>query len=175
MAFIFSLGDKTPQISADAFIAPNATIVGDVIIESQANIWYGVVIRGDAGQIRVGARTSVQDNTVLHVNDKHDTLIGADVTIGHAAVLEGCVIGDGVLIGMNATVLDGAQVGAGALVAAGALVRENQTIPDGMIAAGVPAKVRGAVSAELAARLVEAPQKYQTYMQLHADAIEALA
>lgn len=167
MAWIIEFEGKKPQIAEDAFIAPNATIIGDVIIGSKASVWYGVVIRGDTGHIRVGARTSVQDNVVLHVNSYHDTIIGSDVTLGHAAVLEGCTIGDGALIGMSATVLDGAQVGADALIAAGTVVRENQKIPPKTVAAGVPARVRGKVTPPLAERIAIAPQKYQIYMQQH--------
>ena len=173
MALIIPFGDNVPQISADAFIAPNATIIGDVIIGANASVWYGVVIRGDTGQIRVGARTSIQDNTVLHVNSDHDTIIGDDVTVGHAAVLEGCTIGNGVLIGMNATVLDGATVGDGALIAAGSVVRESQKIPAKVVAAGVPAKVKGRILKELAERIAIAPKKYQQYAQQHMAALES--
>ncbi len=167
MTTILTLPDRLPQISADAFLASTATVVGDVTIDAGASVWYGAVLRGDINFITIGARTSVQDNVVIHCNDQHSTVIGADVTIGHAAVLEGCVVEDGVLIGMNATVLDGAHVGAGAVVAAGTVVRENFTVPARMIVAGVPGKIVGAVSAELAARLVEAPQHYLATSDLH--------
>jgi carbonic anhydrase/acetyltransferase-like protein (isoleucine patch superfamily) len=167
MATILTLPDKYPQISADTFLALTATIIGDVTIATGASVWYGAVLRGDNNPIVIGARTSVQDNVVIHCNDRHGTLIGADVTIGHAAVLEGCVVEDGALIGMNATVLDGAHVGAGAVVAAGTVVRENFVVPAGMIVAGVPGRVVGGVSAELAARLIAAPRHYLTTSTQH--------
>ena len=120
---------KKPRIADDAYIAPTAVIIGDVIIEEGANVWFGAVLRGDVGQIVIGPRVSVQDNSVVHVNRRHNTVVKADVVIGHAVVIEGCLIEEGALIGMNATVLSGSTVGAGAIIAAGSVVRENQTIP----------------------------------------------
>ncbi|MAT98235.1 MAG: gamma carbonic anhydrase family protein [Anaerolineaceae bacterium] len=157
---IIEFKGKRPQIAPSAYIAPNATLIGDVVIEDEASVWFGAVIRGDHGRIVIGARTSVQDNVVLHVNNRHDTIIEADVTIGHGAVLEGCHLHAGVLVGMNATVLSGAIVEAGVLVAAGSVVAENQHIPAGVLAAGVPARVKGALSEAARQRLIEAPQKY---------------
>jgi carbonic anhydrase/acetyltransferase-like protein (isoleucine patch superfamily) len=150
-----------PQIAADAFIAPTATIIGNVVIGSKANIWFGVVLRGDEGQIVIGERVSVQDNTVVHTNHSHSTIVEADVTIGHAVVLEGCRIERGALIGMNATVLPGAVVEAGALVAAGSLVREGQVIPAHSLAAGVPAQIKAGMSESAQAHLAEAAGHYQ--------------
>lgn len=154
---------KRPKIAESAYIAPTATIIGDVVIEAEASVWFGAVIRGDHGRIIIGARTSVQDNVVVHVNGRHDTIVDADVTIGHGVVLEGCHLHAGVLIGMNATILSGAVVEAGALVAAGAVVGENQQIPAGMLAAGVPARVKGALSVVTQQRLKDAPQAYVAY------------
>ena len=134
---------KRPQIADDVFIAPNATIIGDVVIESGANIWFGCVLRGDEGKIVIGPRVSVQDNTVVHTNPRNSTIVEAEATIGHSVVLEGCRIERQALIGMNATVLDGASVGALALVAAGSVVREYDEIPADVLAAGVPARVKG--------------------------------
>ena len=160
---IIELGGKRPFIAEDAYIAPTATIIGNVTIGSEASVWFGAVIRGDEGKIEIGARTSVQDNVVIHVNSRSDTVVGANVTIGHGAVLEGCTIGDGVLIGMNATVLSESKVEAGALIAAGAVVGEGQVIPAQMLAAGVPAKVKRPLSAETVARLQHAPEAYVKY------------
>jgi len=157
---IIEFKGKRPQIAPTAYIAPNATLIGDVVIEAEASVWFGAVIRGDHGRITIGARTSVQDNVVIHVNNRHDTIVAADVTIGHGAVLEGCHLHKGVLVGMNATVLSGAIVETGALVAAGSVVAENQHIPAGVLAAGVPARVKGPLSAAARQRLIEAPQKY---------------
>jgi carbonic anhydrase/acetyltransferase-like protein (isoleucine patch superfamily) len=157
---IIEFKGKRPQIAPTAYIAPNATLIGDVVIEDEASVWFGAVIRGDHGRITIGARTSVQDNVVIHVNNRHGTIVEADVTIGHGAVLEGCHLHAGTLVGMNATVLSGATVETGALVAAGSVVAENQHIPAGVLAAGVPAKVKGPLSAAARQRLIEAPQKY---------------
>ncbi|NJL96141.1 MAG: gamma carbonic anhydrase family protein, partial [Anaerolineae bacterium] len=117
-----------PQIAPDVFLAPTATVIGDVIVGARANLWFGAVLRGDLNQLRVGARSSVQDNCVLHTNTSAPTVVGDDVIIGHGAVLEGCTIAPGCLIGMNATVLSGAQLGPGCIVAAGAVVREGAII-----------------------------------------------
>ncbi|VAW41006.1 Carbonic anhydrase, gamma class [hydrothermal vent metagenome] len=156
---IIEFKGKRPEIAKSAYIAPTAVIIGDVVIEDAASVWFGAVIRGDHGRIVVGARTSVQDNVVVHVNGRHDTIIDADVTIGHGAVLEGCHIQAGVLLGMNATVF----VEVGALVAAGAVVGENQAIPAGMLAAGVPARVKKALSKTAQQRLKEASEAYVAY------------
>jgi carbonic anhydrase/acetyltransferase-like protein (isoleucine patch superfamily) len=160
---IIEFKGKRPQIHETAYIAPNATIIGNVIIEAEASVWFGAVIRGDHGRIIIGARTSVQDNVVIHVNPRHDTIVEADVTIGHGVVLEGCHLNAGVLVGMNATVLSGAVVGAGTLIAAGAVVGENQQISGGVLAAGIPARVKGELSEATRKRLVEAPQVYVAY------------
>ncbi len=157
---IIEFKGKRPQIAPSAYIAPNATIIGDVVIEDEASVWFGAVVRGDHGRIVIGARTSVQDNAVIHVNGRHSTIIESDVTIGHGAVLEGCHLHEGSLVGMNATVLSGAVVEAGALIAAGSVVGENQHIPSGVLAAGVPARFKGSLSEAARQRLVEAPQKY---------------
>ena len=158
-----------PHLAPNVYVAPTAVIIGDVVIGEGASIWFGAVIRGDSGPIRIGAGSNVQDNAVVHVNRRHATLIGENVTIGHGAVLEGCTIGAGALIGMNATVLDGATVGEGAAVAAGALVREGQAIPPHTLAAGVPAQVRGPLSAEVQARLSAAPHEYRRYAEAYRD------
>ncbi len=160
---IIELEGKRPFIAQDAYIAPTATIIGNVRIGKQASVWFGVVIRGDEGEIEIGARTSVQDNVVIHVNSRSDTIVEENVTIGHGVVLEGCTIGAGALIGMNATVLSGATVGVGALVAAGAVVGEGQTIPPHTLAAGVPAKVKRPLSEATKARLSRASESYVQY------------
>ncbi len=152
---------KRPQIAEDVFIAPNATIIGDVVIEAKANVWFGAVLRGDEGRIVIGSRASVQDNTVIHVSAVNPTIVEADATIGHSVVLEGCHIEAGALVGMNATVLDGARVGSGALVAAGSVVREGQQIPPDVLAAGVPAKIKGPMSDTARHHVRKASADYQ--------------
>ena len=142
MATVIELDGVAPRIAADAYVAPTAVLIGDVVVEAAASIWFGAVLRGDNSQIRVGAGSCVQDNCVIHCARDLPTLIGENVTVGHMAMLEGCVIGDGSLVGMGAIVLQRAKVGANALVAAGAVVSEGMEIPDGVLAAGVPAKVK---------------------------------
>ncbi len=160
----------TPQIAEDAFIAPNATIIGNVIIKEKANVWFGAVLRGDEGQIVIGPRASIQDNSVLHCNPKHPTIVDADVIVGHACVLEGCHIKEGALIGMNATVLNGAVVETGALVGAGSVVRENQTISAHTLAAGVPAKIKGEMSEDAQHHVSTASEAYQELMGPYVEA-----
>lgn len=152
---------KRPQIAANVYIAPNATIIGDVIIGEGSSVWFGAVIRGDSGQIRIGTGVSVQDNCVLHVNERANTLIGNEIVIGHGAILEGCIIGDGSLIGMNATVLSGARVGRQCVIAAGAVIREGFEVPALSLVGGVPAKIIGQVSADLQQRIAGGPQHYR--------------
>lgn len=133
---------KRPKVHPTAFIAPTAVLIGDVEVGPESSIWFGTVIRADNGPIRIGARSSVQDNAVLHVSESGQTIIEDDVTIGHAAIMEDCLIKNKALIGSNATILTGAVVGERALVAAGSVVGENVHIPDGVMAAGAPAKVK---------------------------------
>lgn len=144
MGVILPYAGIHPRIHPTAFIAPNATVIGNVTIEAEASVWFGAVIRGDEPEyeIRVGARTSVQDNVVLHVSRQGPTVIGPDVTVGHGAVLESCTVGRGALIGMNAVVLQKASVGDEALIAAGAVVGQGAAIPPRTLAAGSPAAVK---------------------------------
>ncbi len=130
-------------IAPTAFIAPGAVLVGDVTVEDDASVWYGCILRGDIEPITVGARSNLQDGTIVHVDPGYPAVIGPDVTIGHRAVIHGCVLEAGCLIGMGAVLLTGSRVGAGALIAAGALLREGFHVPPHTLAAGVPAKLRG--------------------------------
>ena len=150
MATILPYRGIHPRIHPSVFLAPTAVVIGNVTIEEESSVWFGAVIRGDEPEheIRVGPRTSVQDNVVLHVSRQGATVIGAEVTLGHGAVLESCEVGDGALIGMNAVVLQRAKVGARALVAAGAVVGEGMEIPPRSLAAGVPARVRKELEGE---------------------------
>lgn len=142
MACILPFNGKTPRIGKGAFIAPTATLIGDVVIGDGASVWFGAVLRGDEAAIHIGDHTSVQDNVVIHVYVGHDTVIADHVTIGHGAILEACHVDSYALIGMNAVVLDRAKVGARSVIAAGAVVLEDQEIPSGCLAAGAPAKVK---------------------------------
>jgi carbonic anhydrase/acetyltransferase-like protein (isoleucine patch superfamily) len=131
-----------PRVPDDAFVAPNAALVGAVELGVEASIWFGAVLRGDLDRIVIGEGSCVQDNAVVHAAEGLPTIVGANVTVGHAAMLEGCIIEDGAVIAMGAIVLQRARVGAGALVAAGSVVREGQEIPPGVVVAGVPAVVK---------------------------------
>lgn len=144
MANILPFGGVWPRIHPTAFVAPGATVIGNVTVGAEASIWFGAVLRGDEPdhEIRIGARTSIQDNCVIHVSARGATVIGEDVTVGHGAVLESCVVGRGALIGMNAVVLQGATVGEQALVAAGSVVPDGGEVPARHLAAGAPARVK---------------------------------
>jgi len=140
---MFPFEGRAPRVDATTFVVGNATIIGDVVIGAESSVWYGVVIRGDVNFIRIGARTNVQDQTVVHVtHGTHPTFIEDEVTIGHAAVVHGCHVKRGALIGMGARVLDGAEIGEEALVGAGALVPPGLVVPPRTLVTGVPAKVR---------------------------------
>ena len=149
MALILPFGGHTPRIGRDVFLAPTATIIGDVEIADGASIWFGAVIRGDIGAIRIGPRTNVQDNACLHLTEGLSrTLVGADVTVGHGAILHGCVVGDRCLVGMGSIVLDNVQVGEGSVIAAGAVVTARTVIPPRSLVRGTPARVIREVTAE---------------------------
>lgn len=139
---IYALGDQVPDIASDAYISPDAVIIGSVVIGSQASVWPSAVLRGDDGEISVGARTSIQDGAVLHTTVFTPTTVGEDCVVGHLAHLEGCTVHDGALIGSQSVVLHNAVVSSGALVGAGALVPNNMVVPSGAMALGVPAKLR---------------------------------
>lgn len=142
MAHLITFRGKTPQADPSVFLAPTASLIGDVVMEAESSAFYGVSVRGDSSSIRVGAGTNLQDNVVLHADPGFPTTVGQRVSVGHSAVVHGCTIEDDCLIGMSATVMNGAVVGAGSLVAAGAVVLEGTLIPPRSLVAGVPAKVR---------------------------------
>jgi carbonic anhydrase/acetyltransferase-like protein (isoleucine patch superfamily) len=155
-----SLQTTRVEIGREAWVAPNATLTGRVTLGVRASVWFGCVLRGDLEPIVIGDETNVQDLTVVHVDRGCPALVGSRVTIGHRAVIHGCTIDDDAVIGMGAVVLSGSRVGPGALVAAGAVVREGFAVPPGAIAAGVPATIRGEVSAELRERFREGVSSY---------------
>lgn len=164
---------KPPRIHASAWIAPNATIIGDVEIGPEASVFYGSVLRGDVNAIRIGARTNVQDNCVLHVDRDAPCILGDDVTIGHLALVHGATVDGGCLIGMKSALLSRSRVGAGSLIAAGAVVLEGQVIPPRSLAAGVPAKVRRELSAEQSAAFIPHARRYvDTAAQQSEQALE---
>lgn len=139
---LYALGDITPQIDPEAFVHPEATIIGNVVVGPGATIWPQAVLRGDQSRVVVGARTSVQDGAVLHCTRQLETIVGDDCTIGHLAHLEGCIVEDGALVGTGSIVLHRAVIRSGALVGAGAVVPGDMEVPAGAMALGVPAKLR---------------------------------
>jgi len=156
---ILSYRGQTPRIASTAFVAPTAAIIGDVTIGEEASVWFGAVLRGDVGRIEVGARANVQDNAVLHSTDHVPTVVGEGVTIGHGAVLEGCTVERGAVVGMSAVLLHDVVVGEEAMVAAGSVVTDRTRIPPRTMAAGAPCRVRkdlGGASAEWIARAASA-------------------
>ncbi|MFI1940920.1 gamma carbonic anhydrase family protein [Streptomyces purpureus] len=147
-ALVGGVGGKEPKIDPDAFTAPTSVVLGDVTMAAGASVWYHAVLRADCGPITLGAESNVQDNCTVHVDPGYPVSIGARVSIGHNAVVHGCTIEDDCLIGMGATVLNGAHIGAGSLVAAQALVPQGMVVPPGSLVAGVPAKVKRALTEE---------------------------
>jgi carbonic anhydrase/acetyltransferase-like protein (isoleucine patch superfamily) len=145
-ALIIALAGHTPQISDSAFVAPNATLVGQVTLGENTSIFYGAVLRADVDSITIGQGSNLQDNVSVHCDEGFPTSVGSGVSVGHGAVLHGCTVEDDCLIGMSATVLNGAVIGTGSLVAAGAVVLEGTIVPPGSLVAGVPAKVRRELS-----------------------------
>jgi carbonic anhydrase/acetyltransferase-like protein (isoleucine patch superfamily) len=139
---VYALGDRTPQIHEDAFVHPEATVIGDVRLGAGASVWPAAVLRGDYGTISVGERTSIQDGTVVHATRDKATTIGADCVVGHLAHLEGCTVEDRCLVGSGAVVLHDAVVRSGALVGAGAVVGNRTEVPAHAMALGVPARMR---------------------------------
>jgi carbonic anhydrase/acetyltransferase-like protein (isoleucine patch superfamily) len=165
---IRSYRGRAPQIAATAYIDPDAVIIGDVQIGEHASVWPGVVIRGDVHFIRIGARTNVQDGSVLHVmRDEHPLILGDDVTIGHGVVLHGCTIESQCLVGMGAIILNGAKIGTGSIVAAGTLVTEGTAVPAGSLFMGHPGKFRRACTAEDLKTIEEYAQRYVEYAETY--------
>jgi carbonic anhydrase/acetyltransferase-like protein (isoleucine patch superfamily) len=151
---------KRPKVASSAFVAPTAVLIGDVEVGEESSIWFGTVLRGDNGPIRIGARTSIQDNAVVHVSEGGQTILGDDVTVGHCAVMEDCRIERHALIGSNATLLNGCSVGEGALIAAGSVVAEKAAIPARVVAAGAPATVKKALEGQAATWIEVAADEY---------------
>lgn len=164
------LDGHEPVLADSAWLAPGATLVGDVQLADRASVWYGAVLRSDSEPIRIGAGSNVQDNCVIHVDRGFPATLGEGVSVGHGAVLHGCTVEDGCLIGMSATVLNGARIGAGSLVAAGALVLEGTVVPPGSLVAGVPAKVRRELSEDEARHLEANAAVYVELARKHAAA-----
>lgn len=138
---LYALGDLTPTVDATAWVAPDANVIGNVVLEADTSVWFGTTIRGDNEVIHVGRGSNVQENCVFHTDIGFPLVIGENCTIGHKVMLHGCQIGENSLIGMGATVLNGAKIGKNCLIGAGALITENKVIPDGSLVMGAPGKV----------------------------------
>lgn len=164
---IIPFDGKHPRIGRGVFIAPTATVIGDVSVGDGASIWYGTVVRGDTDSIVIGRDTSIQDNSTVHSDRGFPTVVGSEVTVGHNALVHGCTIEDGCLVGNGAQVLNGAVVRRGSIVAAGAIVREGTEIGPGQLAAGLPAVVKRAVTDEDRARLRRATELYRELCRRH--------
>jgi|SRR5215217_1275757 len=150
MPVILPVNNVSPTIPEDCFIAPNATVVGDVIMGAECSVWFNAVVRGDVNKIRMGNKVNVQDGACIHCTyQKTQTVIGNNVSIGHNAIVHGCTVEDNVLIGMGAIVMDNVRIGTGSIIAAGAVVLENTNVPAGSIFAGVPARKVKDISQEL--------------------------
>jgi carbonic anhydrase/acetyltransferase-like protein (isoleucine patch superfamily) len=171
---MFAFEGRSPRVSASAWIAPTATLVGDVTVEDEASVWYGAVLRADFGPIIVRRGANVQDGSVLHGGADPVTEVGEGATIGHLCVVHGCVIGAEALIGNGATVLDGAVIGARALVAAGATVPPGLAVPDGMLAVGVPARIAGEVRGGALEWVQTNPEVYRELARRHAAGVRPI-
>jgi carbonic anhydrase/acetyltransferase-like protein (isoleucine patch superfamily) len=170
-ALVAAVAGRTPAIDPAAYTAPTSVVLGDVRLGPGASVWYHAVLRGDCESIRVGAGSNVQDNCTVHADPGFPAEVGAGVTVGHNAVLHGCVIEDDVLVGMGATVLNGARIGAGSLVAAAALVPQGMRVPPGSLVAGVPARVLRPLSEEERAGLRLNAEHYVALAALHREAL----
>jgi carbonic anhydrase/acetyltransferase-like protein (isoleucine patch superfamily) len=156
--------DKTPQIHPTVFVAENAMIIGDVEIGEDSSVWFGSVVRGDVNYIRIGARTNLQDHTIIHVNTgTHPTILEDEITVGHRVTLHGCYVESGCLVGIGSTVLDGARIGRNSLVAAGSLITPNTQIPPQSLVMGSPARVKRELTDD---ELAGMTRNWQSYVGL---------
>lgn len=169
-ATILALRGAAPTVHETSFIAAGARVVGDVTVGEGASIWYNAVVRADSAAVVLGAGSNLQDNVSVHVDPDHPVVIGENVSVGHNAVVHGCRIGDGTLIGMGSVVLSGAEIGSGCLIAGGAVVLEGAVIPDGSLVAGVPAKVRRELTADERAGILRNADVYRAHSATHRDA-----
>ncbi len=173
---LFALDGHIPEVAVDGdfWIAPDANVIGQIIIRSKASIWFGATLRGDNEPIVVGEGSNIQENCVLHTDLGCPLTIGSNCTIGHKAMLHGCVVGDGSLVGMGATVLNNAKIGAGCLIGAGALITEGKVIPDGSMVLGAPGKVVRELDAEAREGLIASALGYQANMRKFRAGLKAI-
>jgi carbonic anhydrase/acetyltransferase-like protein (isoleucine patch superfamily) len=167
---LLSLGERRPELRGDGhYIAPTGIVVGSVVLEAESSVWFGAVVRGDNEPITIGARSNIQDGAVLHTDPGFPLVIGAGVTVGHQAMLHGCSIGEGSLVGIQAIVMNGVVIGRECIVGAGALVPEGRTIPDRSLVIGSPGKVVRSLTDEEVARLREAADVYVSKARWYRD------
>jgi carbonic anhydrase/acetyltransferase-like protein (isoleucine patch superfamily) len=159
--YLVEFNGSFPDTASDAYLAPTATLIGRVTLHAASSVWFGAVLRGDFGRIVVGEGSCVQDNAVLHAAEEFETNLGQNVTVGHGALCEGCVVADGALVGMGAVVLQGARIGEGSVVAAGSVVKEGTVIPGGVLCAGAPAEVKKTLSGSSAQWAEAAAREYR--------------
>lgn len=157
------------RMHGNSYVADTARVIGDVEIGAHASVWYGAVIRGDVAPIRIGERSNVQDNAVIHCDHLHANVIGRDVIIGHGAIVHGTSIGDNTLIGMGATLLSGCEIGSGCIIGAGAVVPPGMKVPDGVVVVGVPGKIAREINDADRAYLAKLPGHYHTLAQRHVE------
>ncbi len=172
---IYQLGDDVPRIAPGAWVADSAQVIGRVVLAEGASVWYGAVLRGDNDWITLGARSNVQDGSVLHTDLGVPLTLGEDVTVGHQVVLHGCAVGDGSLIGVQAVVLNGARIGRNCLVGAGAVVTEGKVFPDNVLILGAPARAVRDISPEQAERMREGTLRYVGQAERHRRTLVRLA
>lgn len=167
---ILSVKGRTPRLHSDSWVAPNASVIGDVTLAARASVWYSATLRAEIEPITIGAGSNIQDGVTVHTDPEFPTTVGTGVTVGHNAVLHGCTVGDDVLIGMGAIILNGADIGSGSLIAAGALVPQGMVVPPQSMVAGVPGRVRRQISdAEVAGHRYNA-QVYEHLIDVHREA-----
>ncbi len=168
---LYALNGHAPQIHEDTWVAPDANLVGKVVMEAGSSVWFGCTIRADHEEIRVGEGSNVQENCVMHIDAGYPLTIGKNCTIGHKVMLHGCTIGDNSLVGMGATILNGAKIGKNCLIGAGALVTENKEIPDNSLVMGSPGKVVRQVDEVNAQRITMGALHYQENMRKFRDTL----
>jgi carbonic anhydrase/acetyltransferase-like protein (isoleucine patch superfamily) len=151
---------KVPTIGKGCFIAPNATLIGEVTIEDEASVWFGCVLRGDVAPITIGKRSNIQDGTIIHADEGYPTIIGEDVTAGHGAIIHAATVGDRVLVGMGAVLLSRCTVGSDTIIGARALVTEDTEVPAGVLALGMPAQVKRPLTGEERQGILRSAQHY---------------
>lgn len=173
MAMIIPFAEHTPSLDPSAWLAPNATLVGRVTLGPATSVYYGAVLRADIDAITVGSGSNIQDNVTIHCDEGVPTIIGSQVSVGHGAILHGCTVEDGCLIGMGAKVLNRAVIGTGSIVAAGAVVLEGTVVPAGSLVAGVPAKVRRELTEDERVGIAGNAERYVELARGHRDAGEA--